>query len=201
MVTWATVMHGGMLVNQSGHRFGNETVGYSEYAREVLKQPGGVAWVVIDTRIDGLCRAFADYSDLVDHDGIKWCDSVDDAASWIGADAHVLSDTLATPHNVATGHPDAFGRTFWEAEVQPPFGVIKVTGALFHTQGGLLTDADGAVLKHGTVIPGLFAAGGAAAGISGHGPDGYIAGNGLLAALGLGYRAGRAVNRVRAGVA
>jgi len=201
MVTWATVMHGGMLVNQSGHRFGNETVGYSEYAREVLKQPGGVAWVVIDTRIDGLCRAFADYSDLVDHDGIKWCDSVDDAARWIGADAHVLSDTLATPHNVATGHPDAFGRTFWEAEVQPPFGVIKVTGALFHTQGGLLTDADGAVLKHGTVIPGLFAAGGAAAGISGHGPDGYIAGNGLLAALGLGYRAGRAVNRVRAGVA
>ena len=34
-------------------------------------------------------------------------------------------------------------------------------------------------------IPGLYASGGAAAGISGHGAAGYLAGNGLLPALGL----------------
>jgi fumarate reductase flavoprotein subunit len=37
----------------------------------------------------------------------------------------------------------------------------------------------------------MFAAGGAAIGMSGHGASGYLAGNGLLAALGLGYIAGK----------
>jgi fumarate reductase flavoprotein subunit len=38
-------------------------------------------------------------------------------------------------------------------------------------------------------IPGLYASGGAASGISGHGAAGYLAGNGLLPALGLAYLA------------
>lgn len=42
----------------------------------------------------------------------------------------------------------------------------------------------------GRRIPGLYAGGGAAAGISGHGADGYLSGNGLLTALGLGRIAG-----------
>jgi fumarate reductase flavoprotein subunit len=69
--------------------------------------------------------------------------------------------------------------------------VVKVTGALFHTQGGLAVDSHARVLRRGVPIPGLYAAGGAAVGMSGHGADGYLAGNGLLAALGLGYLAGR----------
>jgi fumarate reductase flavoprotein subunit len=39
----------------------------------------------------------------------------------------------------------------------------------------------------------LFAAGGAAVGVSGDGAYGYVSGNGLLSALGLGYLAGNAV--------
>jgi fumarate reductase flavoprotein subunit len=77
----------------------------------------------------------------------------------------------------------------------PPYGLIKVEGALFHTQGGLLVDGDAAVLRGGRPIPGLYAAGGAAAGISGHGAAGYLAGNGLLGVLGLGYLAGTAAAR------
>jgi len=46
------------------------------------------------------------------------------------------------------------------------------------------------VLRSGAPINGLYAAGGAAVGISGHGAAGYLAGNGLLSALGLGYLAG-----------
>jgi fumarate reductase flavoprotein subunit len=41
----------------------------------------------------------------------------------------------------------------------------------------------------GDVIPGLFASGGAAAGISGHGASGYLAGNGLLSAFGMSFLA------------
>jgi fumarate reductase flavoprotein subunit len=35
---WATIMHGAVLVNSQGRRFGDETCGYSEYAA-MLAQP------------------------------------------------------------------------------------------------------------------------------------------------------------------
>jgi len=196
MVTWASVMHGAVLVNRAGRRFGDETTGYSEYAREVLKQPGGIAWMLLDGRIDQLCRPFSDYGDLVAEGAIEWCDDVVAAATRIGCPAAALAETMEGLERARLGaEPDAFGRELWEAALSAPFGLIKVTGALFHTQGGLLTDGSGAVLRDGAPIRGLYAAGGAAAGVSGHGPDGYLAGNGLLAALGLGYLAGRAVSQ------
>jgi fumarate reductase flavoprotein subunit len=49
------------------------------------------------------------------------------------------------------------------------------------------------VLRHGTPIAGLYAAGGAAVGVSGDNASGYVSGNGLLSALGLGYLAGNAI--------
>jgi succinate dehydrogenase/fumarate reductase flavoprotein subunit len=71
------------------------------------------------------------------------------------------------------------------------------SGALLRTQGGLKVDDDGRVLRRdGGVIAGRYAAGGAAAGISGRrGGAGYLAGNALLCALGLGMLAGRAAAR------
>jgi len=51
----------------------------------------------------------------------------------------------------------------------------------------------------GSFIPGLYAGGGAAAGISGSaGAQGYCSGNGLLTAVGLGYLAGCAAAGVQA---
>jgi fumarate reductase flavoprotein subunit len=47
---------------------------------------------------------------------------------------------------------------------------VKVTGALFHTQGGLVVDTAARVLRaDGTPVPNLYAGGGTAAGLSGHG--------------------------------
>jgi fumarate reductase flavoprotein subunit len=75
----------------------------------------------------------------------------------------------------------------------PPFHAVKVTGALFHTQGGLLIDAACRVKRKGdTVFPNLFAAGGAAVGISGSTAVDYLSGNGLLTATVLGRLAGQA---------
>ena len=71
---------------------------------------------------------------------------------------------------------------------------MKVTGALFHTQGGLAIDDQARVLKKdGTAIEGLYACGGAACGVSGPDVSGYLSGNGLLTALSLGFIAGHAV--------
>jgi len=88
---------------------------------------------------------------------------------------------------------DPFGRARGEAQrLRPPYRAVRVTGALFHTQGDLAVDDDARVLRgDGNVIEGLYAGGGAAAGISGRGANGYLSGNGLLTALCYGYLAGR----------
>jgi fumarate reductase flavoprotein subunit len=73
---------------------------------------------------------------------------------------------------------------------------VRVTGALFHTQGGLLVDNAARVLHaDGGAIMGLYAAGGAACGVSGPEPAGYLSGNGLLSAVVLGRIAGREAAR------
>lgn len=197
LLTWASVMHGAVLVNARGERFGDETVGYSEYGARVVAQPGSHAWVVFDERIDRACRPFADFQHLLAADAIRWPGDADDVAAVIGADPERLRDTMAAARRAAAGEEtDKFDRRLWEAPLEPPFAVVKVAGALFHTQGGLLVDGCARVLRNAggdrdpEPIGGLYAAGGAAAGISGHGAGGYLAGNGLLSALGLGYLAG-----------
>ena len=90
-------------------------------------------------------------------------------------------------------HNDPFGRDFTEKPMlSGRLHAIKVTGALFHTQGGLVIDADARVLRaDGAPLPNLFAGGGAACGVSGSRVEGYLSGNGLLTAVGLGYIAGQ----------
>lgn len=193
LLTWATVMHGGVLLNSAGERFGDETTGYSEFGAKVVAQPRGVGWMVFDRRIHDACLPFADFRDLVDYGAVRWADDVAAVAATVGAPLDRVASTLAAAEAAATGQAaDPIGRTsHWEQPLQPPYAVVKVTGALFHTQGGLAVDSHARVLRRGVPIPGLYAAGGAAVGMSGHGADGYLAGNGLLAALGLGYLAGR----------
>ncbi len=84
-------------------------------------------------------------------------------------------------------NPDPHSRRF-ERSLQAPYHAIKVTGALFHTQGGLDIDAQCRVLNHdGQPLPNLLAAGGAARGVSGNDVSGYLSGNGLLSAVAGGH--------------
>ena len=72
--------------------------------------------------------------------------------------------------------------------MQAPYCAVKVTGALFHTQGGLDIDAQCRVLDAGgQPFPNLLAAGGAARGVSGDAVWGYLSGNGLLSAVAGGF--------------
>ena len=88
---------------------------------------------------------------------------------------------------------DAFGRRFDPANLlKAPYYAIRVTGALFHTQGGLEVNRKARVLNtQGQALPNLFAAGGAARGVSGSNDSGYLSGNGLLSAVVLGAVAGK----------
>jgi fumarate reductase flavoprotein subunit len=93
----------------------------------------------------------------------------------------------APPAAGGGGAPAADGRVFARG-LGAPYFAVKVTGALFHTQGGLDTAPDMRVLRQdGTPLPNLLAAGGAAGGVSGDAVWGYLSGNGLLSAVAGGY--------------
>ncbi len=197
LITWTTIMLGGIQVNALGERFSDETEGYSEQAARVLAQPGGFAWTVFDERIAQAARAFADYRAAEAAGAILRADTLEALEAMLHLPPGRLAATLA-----ACRGRDRFGRD-WSATspLVPPYCAVRVTGALFHTQGGLAIALDGRVLhRDGGVFPNLFAAGGAAVGVSGPDASGYISGNGLLTAIVLGRIAGRAAAGVRRGV-
>jgi fumarate reductase flavoprotein subunit len=201
LITYALITEGGVQVNRAGRRFGDETHGYSEHALAVLAQPEGLAWDVYDGRLHRLGLQFDDYRQAVDAGAVVEAPTVEALAGRLGLPAAALAATLAEYREAADGRrPDPFGRTDCR-RLDPPYHGVRVTGALFHTQGGLRVDGDARVLREdGTPVPGLYAGGGAAAGISGHGAGGYFSGNGLLTALGYGMLAGRhAARAVRGG--
>ena len=169
LISWAPMMEGGVQVNAEGRRFHDETEGYSE------------AWNLLDPRLLTLARTFPDFLAAEAAGAVRHAVDAQALAALIGCDAVTIAATLA------------------ETRLRAPYGAIKVTGALFHTQGGLDIDAKCRVLREdGTPFPDLLAAGGAARGVSGNAVWGYLSGNGLLSAVAGGYIAARtAAARIR----
>lgn len=193
LISWAVIGEGGCQVNRLGHRFWNEAQGYSEAARAVLAQPGGEAVTIFDARIAGIARQFVDFQQAEAQGAIRSADSPADLARAFGLPEAETLATLAAFEAAKRGEAaDPFGRPLAGAPaLQAPFCGVRVTGALFHTQGGLDIAPDGRVLRpDGTALPNLYAAGGAACGVSGSGDAGYLSGNGLLAAVVMGRIAG-----------
>ncbi|NNM71585.1 FAD-dependent oxidoreductase [Enterovirga aerilata] len=192
-LTWAVITLGGFQVNAQGKRFANEMRGYSEHAEEVLKQPGRFAWDIYDARCEAPALAFHDYREFKRLGAIKEAGSVRELAAVTGLSEAALADTLRNVEDCAAGRAqDPFGRDFTKnPPLAPPYRAAKITGALFHTQGGLAIDAGARVLRPGGAkLPNLFAGGGAARGLSGPSAWGYLSGNGLLSAVVLGRIAG-----------
>jgi len=201
LITWALMMEGGIQVNALGERFSNEHEGYSEQCVNVLAQPGRVAWNIYDERLHRLGLEFPDYCDAMAAGAIKSAPTLDLLASRTGLPQTGLNKTLQSSAELAAGKAsDPYGRDFTSRPaLQPPYYAAKVTGSLFHTQGGLVVNEQARVCDvHGAPLPNLFAGGGAARGISGAHVWGYLSGNGLLSAISLGWIAGQASARLAA---
>jgi fumarate reductase flavoprotein subunit len=202
-ILWPLIVEGGVQVNEAGERFSNEATGYSEQAARVNAQPGRFAWSVFDERLHQLMLGFDDYHDALKAGAVRRADSVRQLAAETGLPAEPLAETLRKVADCVAGlAADPFGRDFTgKPPLAAPYYAAKVTGALFHTQGGLVVDGDGRVQRAGGGgFPNLFAGGGAARGISGDGAYGYLAGNGLLTATTLGRLAGAAAARSALGI-
>jgi fumarate reductase flavoprotein subunit len=196
-ILWAHIIRGGFQVNADGRRFSNEARGYSEQAVDIVAQPGHFAWSIFDERIHEAMKEFDDYQDAIKADCIRHAADADELCRVTGLPA-TLKQTLADVHDYATGRKaDPSGRDFSIGQpLAAPYKAVKVSGALFHTQGGLVVDRDARVLRADTQpLPNLYAGGGAARGISGPSCWGYLAGNGLLTATAFGRLAGRAAAR------
>ncbi|HXX07123.1 MAG TPA: FAD-binding protein, partial [Pseudolabrys sp.] len=195
LISWAVIMQGGIQINCEGRRFNDETHGYSEQAAEVLRQPDGFVWDVFDARIAAVAKQFEDFREAERAGAILIAGTVSALAAAMRVPIETFSAEWKEVEMLkSAGGCDRFGRQFMkEQSCKPPYHAVKVTGALFHTQGGLAIDSSGRVKrKDGTTFANLFAAGGAAAGVSGSVAAGYLSGNGLLTATVLGRLTGKA---------
>ena len=190
LITWAVMTEGGVQVNRSGERFWNEAQGYSEAARAVLSQPGGEAFAIFDARIAAIAHQFEDFKRADAMGAIRKSDTPAGLAHKLGLPPAALEKTLSS---IPKDGLDDFGRRFSGPGLTSPFCGVRVTGALFHTQGGLRINERAQVLdSSGQPFETLYAGGGAACGVSGRGDSGYLSGNGLLGAVVLGRIAGKA---------
>jgi fumarate reductase flavoprotein subunit len=180
------ILSGGIMVGPNGKRFVDETRYPGGLSEGILALPDKQAYEIFDQRVLDL-----QHDRVQDLEGLLVNgDTLRRVAELLGIDAAGLEQTVAA-YNASEGKQDAFGRTVTSRLTSPFYG-IKVTVALYHTQGGIRVSADAQVLRNdGSVIPNLYAGGGVAAGVSGDGMDGYLPGNGQLASLGLGFIAGR----------
>jgi tricarballylate dehydrogenase len=169
----------GVVVNKSGRRFFDEGRGlvhetWEWFARDLhFKAPGAVAFAILDRQletIEGYQRAIR--SEVPP----ERADTLAALAERIGVDAGNLAATVSAYDAACIGDPRTFDATRcdglatmstlappksnWARAIsEPPFIAYPLVGAIAYTFGGLATDADARVLRNGTAIPGLYAAG------------------------------------------
>jgi len=190
------LIDGGFLVNNLGRRFTHELANISGMCVPVLAQPAGSAWVIFDERRHAACLEHSvEQRQLVEVGAIRrgthWGElerACDLPPGSLEAEAAAIDAARER------GAVDHLGRDFAGlAPLQAPFCAIRVTGALFHTQGGLHINHQARVTRaDGRPLPNLYAGGGAARSISGARVTGYLPAVGLCMAITLGAIAGNA---------
>lgn len=199
----------GIVVNVEGRRFLDEGADfrnytYAKYGREILRQPGGVAFQVFDATTRPMLRS-EEYD--MPGVGVVVADDLAALAEEAGIDAAGLRRTVedfnasidrSVPMNptVLDGRSARVDppKSNWAMPIEhPPFYAFPVTCGITFTFGGLRADVDGRVLRpDGTALPGLHVCGEALGGLfSGN----YPGGSGLAAGTVFGRRAGRAASR------
>lgn len=194
----------GIIVNTEGKRFVDEGADfrnytYAKYGKEILKQPGSVAFQVFDATTRPMLRPqeyeMPGVSEVV-------ADSIESLATQAGIDVDGFVATVTAFNDaIDRGRPvDPNIKDGRRSDVTPPksnwafpiengpFYAYPVTCGITFTFGGLRGDLDGRVLhEDGSVMTGLYACGEALGGLfSGN----YPGGSGLAAGAVWGRRVG-----------
>src|SRR5690625_5302298 len=71
LLTWTVIEKGGIIVDSTGARIGDESIGYSAFAA-IEAQKGGPFWVIADTAITAAtAQGQEEYAELVAHGGVQ----------------------------------------------------------------------------------------------------------------------------------
>lgn len=195
----------GIIVNREGERFLDEgadfrNLTYAKYGKEVLMQPGAVAWQIFDAPLRPMLRA-EEYE--VPGVGEHIAGSLAELAAATGIDRDGLERTVSAFNesidqgvpfdpNVKDGRAAQTvpAKSNWANPIsEAPFYAYPVTCGITFTFGGLKGDEEARVLRaDGTAIPGLYACGEALGGLF---SENYPGGSGLAAGIVFGRTAGR----------
>lgn len=194
----------GIIVNTEGQRFLDEGADfrnytYAKYGKEILKQPGSVAYQIFDATLRPMLR-----TEEYDMPGISvaTADTIEELATKIGLDPQALAATMAD-YNASIDRAVEFDPTVkdgrkadttppksnWASPLETgPFYAYGVTCGITFTFGGVKADTHGRVLDaEGEHIEGLYAAGEMLGGLF---STNYPGGSGLAAGCVFGRRAG-----------
>jgi tricarballylate dehydrogenase len=194
----------GIIVNTAGIRFLDEGADfrnytYARYGREILAQPGSVAYQVFDATQRPMLR-----TEEYDMPGVSvvTADTLEELAATIDVDPSTFLATVrdfnaSIDRSVRLDPTVKDGRladvvppkSNWASPIETgPFYAFGVTCGITFTFGGVRTDTHGRVLDEaGAAIPGLFAAGEMLGGLF---AGNYPGGSGLAAGMVFGRRAG-----------
>jgi succinate dehydrogenase/fumarate reductase flavoprotein subunit len=201
----------GLLLNQAGERFMDETVGDHLNAQTVLERPGGRALLVADERVrrEWILQPYQPGLAAVDRleearrrgANLAVAGRLEDLAASVdgwGYDGQGAAETIRHFNATVVRDPGLLDppRRHDAAPLdEPPYYVVEVWPAITFTLGGLLINPEGRVLDgQGEAVPGLFAAGADSGGTYAYGYAG-----GLALALVFGLRAARFAAAAAAG--
>lgn len=194
----------GVIVNRDGERFLDEGADfrnytYAKYGKEILKQPGSVAYQIYDAKLRPMLRT--EEYDMPDI-SVESADTIEQLADKIGVDRDALAKTIRD-YNAGINTDAEFDPTIkdgknsdttpvksnWASPLdEGPFYAYPVTCGITFTFGGVKTDTHGRVLNQdGEHIEGLYAAGEMLGGLF---SNNYPGGSGLAAGVVFGRRAG-----------
>lgn len=167
----------GVMINNRGERFLDEGADfrnytYAKYGREVLNQPGQVAWQVFDGKVLHLLR---DEYKIREVTKVRTSTLEELGEGMDGMDVNAFLKTVAE-YNAAVDQTKPFDpnvkdgrgtvglavpKSSWANTIdEPPFEAYLVSCGITFTFGGLRVTPGAEVLDHdGKAIPGLFACG------------------------------------------
>lgn len=198
------LIEGGFIVNSDGTRFTDESEDIAGMVLPLTRQKGSRGWVIFDAHIHAMCDHIPELQDLQRLGVVREWPDLASMADGIRIPAASLGQTLAEIGKAASnGRRDGVGRDWTDSHVpNDPFRSVAVTGALYHTQGGLCIDDEARVLRSdGSPFANLFAGGGSARSVSGPAHWGYLPAMGLTTAIVGGKVAGAAAGRLAARIA
>lgn len=179
---------GAILVDAYGKRFADESKFPGVPSARMMEFRNTCAYEIIDERI--FQSAGKALSRLVEARVLEKGETTEELARKLKINESGLQQTV-NEYNISVSRgSDEFGRTMLTPLDLPLYGVQTWVG-LYCTFGGLKVNTNAQVIRQdGSVVPNLYAGGDVSEGVSSPGAAGYLPGNGLLAALGLGKIAG-----------